>query len=101
MTNPPPNKPNAIANTVKMGVTTTAASTRGRTKNRTGSSPIVVSASISSLTFMVQAQEFLVQSPNDGIAAGASLQLLKEDQERNTCAVTIAHSGCIDDEPTW
>ena len=35
------------------GVIATAASTRGTTRNRTGSSPIVASAFTSSFTFMV------------------------------------------------
>ena len=53
MTTEPPITPNRSANTVSTGVMTTAASTRGTTRNRTGSSPMVLSASISSRTFMV------------------------------------------------
>ena len=53
MTTAPPIKPNKSAKMVSSGVMNTAATTRVTTKKRTGSSPMVLSASISSRTFMV------------------------------------------------
>ena len=52
-TTSPPSSANALVSTVSAGTTATAASTRGTTRKRTGSRPIVESASISSLTFIV------------------------------------------------
>ena len=49
----PPSRPIRSANSVSSGVISSAAMIRGATRKRTGSRPIVVSASTSSLTFIV------------------------------------------------
>src|SRR5215467_12699053 len=53
ITTAPPMRPSNPAKMASSGVIATAAITRGTTKNPTGSSPIVVRASSSSLTFIV------------------------------------------------